>query len=371
MTRFWLDSPVDGVAVTLFGGIQKTGLSNGLLIIYPADEPPSQYPSFISDGIRYACYVFSVIGIICAIVLSVLTFVYFENPYFKKASPYFLYLYNLGATIIFIGLILFNVGGLNLAACSAAVWMVSTGCIILYAPIVVKNYRIYRIFTARYRITGLDNSKLLSVVGVCVLLNCIPLVLFQTVGGGFVAQSLTIGSEVWPVCSSNAGLWIWILIAPMIALLLFGLFLSFQTRHVFSAYNESQLINISVYLTILSMLILVPLALTINLPPTHHLLLTLVGSFTVISILGINFGPKLINIWFGGDQMVEMSKHSEKSKESEDYSDAIFCRSCMRPMDNEKESQASVSAKKSGFATDKMSSNVKSIQKSKSTTEEA
>ena len=81
-----------------------------------------------------------------------------------------------------------------------------------------------------------------------------------------------------------------------------GMVQCFSINKVWSKFNETQQINASIYLTWLSLLILVPLNLTLAIPPTLVLLNKLIVFFTMWMVVAIQFYPKLYGIWVSHEE---------------------------------------------------------------------
>ncbi|KAJ3208295.1 hypothetical protein HK099_000094, partial [Clydaea vesicula] len=255
--------------VLLFGGASTNGIMDKFLINFPADEVIVT-PMSIAASILYVCYAFSALGLLISLSMLVATIVFRDAKVFRAASPVFLSFYCVGASLAFVGVILYNVQGNNPQICSATLWCFSTGCIILYGSIVVKNQRIKTIFTGKVKSkssASIKNHSLYIGLSAIILVNTVLLIIFTASSTlNYHPYDLAIdANNIWPICSSDQmGTWIWILLAPCFFTIVYGIYLSYHTRNVWSQFNESTHINLSVYVTFLAMIILVPLILTIE-----------------------------------------------------------------------------------------------------------
>ncbi|ORY45956.1 hypothetical protein BCR33DRAFT_156400 [Rhizoclosmatium globosum] len=88
----------------------------------------------------------------------------------------------------------------------------------------------------------------------------------------------------------------WVLLTPNALCILGTVYVGFETRNVNSRYNEARLINSSAYVTALSLMILIGLGLSLKLPSTQVMMTSLICSLTIISVIGINFIPKVMEL---------------------------------------------------------------------------
>ncbi|KAJ3031246.1 UNVERIFIED_CONTAM: hypothetical protein HDU68_005585 [Siphonaria sp. JEL0065] len=249
-----------------YGGAQPvTGISDSLKLMFAAAEVMPPPPMKMPIGISIIGYTISGVGICFIVAMGVTLFLNAKRPAFQFASVSFLSLYLLGAGFGFLGLIFYNIGEDTVTMCSASLWFVSLGSMLIYSGMVVKNVRIYVIFLGGAQSTSLTDKFLLILVFVLTAINVAILIAFEYLAPYEKAVYIT-DNQIWPVCSSpQNSLWMWILLAPVVLMILIGLFLSIQTRNVQSEFNESGLINRSIYITTLNLSILIPLNLTLKL----------------------------------------------------------------------------------------------------------
>ncbi|KAI9332956.1 hypothetical protein BDR26DRAFT_618863 [Obelidium mucronatum] len=165
--------------------------------------------------------------------------------------------------------------------------------------------RIYYIFLGGAQTSFLSDKFLLAVVFALNIINGAILLVFELTVPYQESVYIT-DNQVWPVCTSaQNSSWMWILLSPVLVMILMGLFLSIQTRAVQSEFNESGLINRSIYITTLNLAILIPLNLTLKLPSTIRSITTLIVCLTLFTVIGINFIPKILATSAKKDELSE------------------------------------------------------------------
>ncbi|ORY40344.1 hypothetical protein BCR33DRAFT_362538 [Rhizoclosmatium globosum] len=233
-------------------------------------------------------------GLCFVITMSIVLVLNSKRPAFRFASVTFLSIYLVGAGLGFMGLVFYNIGTNSLAMCTVSLWFVSVGTFMIYSAMVVKNVRIYVIFLGTQMGSWTSDGTLLVAVLLLNLANGAILVAFQIATPYEQSVYITDG-EVWPICASpQSSSWQWILLSPFLVLILLGLYLSIQTRDVKSEFNESGLINRSIYITTLTLSVLIPLNMTLKLPSTIRSITTLIISLTLFTVIGMNFIPKIM-----------------------------------------------------------------------------
>ncbi|KAI9332957.1 hypothetical protein BDR26DRAFT_937696 [Obelidium mucronatum] len=128
------------VMVFTYGGAQPlTGISDTLMVMFAANEVMPPPPMQIPLGISITGYTISGVGICFVAGMAVVLFMNAKRPAFRFASVAFLSLYLLGAGFGFLGIIFYNIGEAMVPMCTASLWFVSIGCMLIYSAMVVKN----------------------------------------------------------------------------------------------------------------------------------------------------------------------------------------------------------------------------------------
>ncbi|KAJ3095092.1 hypothetical protein HDU97_007266 [Phlyctochytrium planicorne] len=297
-SQFQVCKPIDRRTILIYGGSKRVkGVVSDLMIVDPADEIPPRPLRFVSYPILAIGHIAAGVGIVFSIIAIVATIVLRQNMAFKTASPVFLSLYAIGSALANTGIIFYNLP-VDPMRCQIGVWLLSEGCMLLFSAMVVKNWRIYFIFYKSMHMRSaivIKNQILLSYVAALVFINTVVLILF-TVLSPFKMTLVLVELDQWPICSSdNIDRWLWILIAPVALVLLYGLYISFGTRNVTSRYKESSQINLSIYVTVISSVVLIPISLTIKAPPTLHIISSLLICLTLQTVIGTNFFTKIFS----------------------------------------------------------------------------
>ncbi|KAJ3174511.1 hypothetical protein HDU87_007102 [Geranomyces variabilis] len=245
------------------------GYSDGNGSVYPIGSPtffdgtsnvPSDIPPLASadvdphSALVIAVYAFYSVALFCMALSIVVAFVWRNHEAIKSVSAPFCILIDLGIMMV-LGSVFLNVGAPTLSTCISYVWMMALGITVVLSSLAVKLYRLYRIFDNRILLNRrFPEGQLLRQALVLVSITIILLVAW-TIGSpprpkideypsrGVYVTSCTIGigSSAWS--STFIGLLICynILGSCLLAVL------AFKTRNVWSQYNESRYIAVTVY----------------------------------------------------------------------------------------------------------------------------
>ncbi|KAJ3095091.1 hypothetical protein HDU97_007265 [Phlyctochytrium planicorne] len=329
-SQFQICKPMDRKTVLIYGGSKRVkGVVSDLLIVDPADEIPPRPLRYVKDSILAIGHVAAAVGILFSLIAIGATVLLRQNMAFKTASPIFLSLYAIGSALANTGIIFYNLP-VDPMRCQIGVWLLSEGCMLLFSAMVVKNWRIYFIFYKSMNMRNavvIKNQVLLSYVAVLVVVNTVVLTAF-TILSPFKMTTIVVELDQWPVCGSdNIDRWLWILMAPIVLVLLYGLYISFGTRNVTSKYKESSQINLSIYVTVISLVVLVPLTLTIRAPPTLHIISSLLICLTLQTVIGSNFFTKIFTTFVRDDDPLKFD-----SMIADNTEETLCCRHCMQPL---------------------------------------
>ncbi|KAJ3095090.1 hypothetical protein HDU97_007264 [Phlyctochytrium planicorne] len=331
---FQVCKPINQTTVLIYGGSKRVkGVVSDLLIVAPAAEIPPRALRYVPDLILAIGHVAAAIGILLSIIAIVATVILRHNMAFKTASPIFLSLYAIGSIMACVGIIFYNLP-VDPLKCQIGVWFFSEGCMLLFSAMVVKNWRIYYIFYKSMTMRNaslIKNHFLLSIVALLVFINTIVLIIF-TIFSPFKMSTVVIELDQWPICgSANIDKWLWLLIAPTMCVLLYGLYISFGTRNVTSKYKESSQINLSIYVTAISLVVLVPLTLTLKAPPTLHIINSLLVCLTLYTVIGTHFFTKIFQAFVRDEDPLKFHSENMSGISEEQF----CCRVCMQPLKGE------------------------------------
>ena len=108
--------------------------------------------------------------------------------------------------------------------------------------LVIKNYRIYRIFNSiTVQSKSLQTRRLLKFLALLVFISLIPAIIQNSIRPP-IPDMLDIGGYHWVECRSvGVNRW-WFIVAACvpITLIIFGVFFSFQTRNIRFLWNEAR-----------------------------------------------------------------------------------------------------------------------------------
>ncbi|KAI1306455.1 hypothetical protein EDD11_004747 [Mortierella claussenii] len=211
-----------------------------------------------------------------------------HNIIIKSASPVFciLELCGLALTLSWIYL---RSGVPSGGVCRVGLTISVVGLTVNLSALVVKNYRIYRIFNAVSVINhAVSNRYLLRVVAIPVVITLDPQLVH------------TNSNEYWVVCKSDSSQIAWSVITAITPaiMILFGIYLAFKTRNVSRLWNEARSIAITIYMVAFFVVIIIivqtfPFSLY---QVTHHTTLACVFVGCLLQYV-ILFYPKLRNLW--------------------------------------------------------------------------
>ncbi|KAF9986010.1 hypothetical protein BGZ75_002308 [Mortierella antarctica] len=240
-------------------------------------------------------------GLMLAIIFTaVIVLLNRENIIIKSASPLFCVLELVGLAIT-LSWVFYRTDVPSAGTCRMGMMVVVVGLTINLSALVVKNYRIYRIFNSVTVINhAVSNNYLLRVVAVPVVITLIPCIVQILVRNLEPKLVRTENQEFWVMCSSSGGegLWIAVIGATPILLNVFGIYLAFKTRNVIRLWNEARSIAITIYMVSLFIIVVI---IVHTFPKTlYHVTyhVTMVAIFLVTFLeFAILFYPKLKNLW--------------------------------------------------------------------------
>ncbi|KAI8852159.1 hypothetical protein BC829DRAFT_385290, partial [Chytridium lagenaria] len=165
--------------------------------------------------------------------------------------------------------------------CGAAVWCVSEGAnywmlLLILLLLVFINTCVLTVFQilAPYKVSR-------------------PSILQLTPNKDAVITDIS-NTYTYSLClSPTINIWLGILLSPLISILLFGLHISLHTRHVSTKYSECRQINNATYITSLSLVILICVAMSVRVPSTLQLIVSVTTSLTFITVIAILFIGRL------------------------------------------------------------------------------
>ncbi|CAO1311189.1 unnamed protein product [Diamesa serratosioi] len=269
----------------------------------------------------------AILGIILA--LSFLAF----NLHFRKlktiklSSPKLSNITAVGCILVYAAVILLGLDYSTLPStdtafptvCTARVCLLSAGFSLAFGSMFAKTYRVHRIFTHSWsgicKDKMLKDTKLISLVGALLLLDGL-VVTFWVVTDPMERHLSNLTLEISTsdrsvvyqpqveVCRSlHTKSWLGILYAYKGLLLVVGVYMAWETRHVkIPALNDSQYIGISVYGAVITSASVVVLANLLSERVTlAFIIITSIILTSTTATLCLVFLPKMNDIWNKGD----------------------------------------------------------------------
>ncbi|KAI8490678.1 hypothetical protein Bbelb_314710 [Branchiostoma belcheri] len=272
----------------------------------------------ISDGLFYTMVSLAGLGVIFCFLFLAFNFKFREKRVIKMSSPRLNNALILGCIFAYLAIILFglteNVAESNQAfyMCKARVWIMVVGFTLAFGSMFSKTWRVYALFRhTKVEKKVIKDFHLFAMVGSFLLMDVLFLMLWE------VLDPITVRRESFPPeedpnrndvlylpelrrCTSNYLMyWLGIIYASKGILILFGIFLAWETRKVqIPELNDSKQIGLCVYNVMIMSAVGVPI---INLLDSQQLDI----SFAVLSVciivctsttLALVFVPK---IWQG------------------------------------------------------------------------
>ncbi|XP_035674840.1 gamma-aminobutyric acid type B receptor subunit 2-like isoform X1 [Branchiostoma floridae] len=272
----------------------------------------------VSDGLLYTMVSLAGLGMIFCLLFLAFNFKFREKRVIKMSSPRLNNALILGCIFAYLAIILFglteNVAESNQAfyMCKARVWIMVVGFTLAFGSMFSKTWRVYALFRhTKVEKKVIKDFHLFAMVGSFLLMDVVFLMLWE------VLDPITMQREKFPEeedpnrndvlylpelrrCTSDYLMyWLGIIYASKGILILFGIFLAWETRKVqIPELNDSKQIGLCVYNVMIMSAVGVPI---INLLDSQQLDI----SFAVLSVciivctsttLALVFVPK---IWQG------------------------------------------------------------------------
>jgi multiple sugar transport system substrate-binding protein len=250
----------------------------------------------VSLALMYSCVIVSFIG-------------YHRNTAtIIASSPVFCYISLAGAILMLFTAILpavFQPGASStisqmVAPCMVNLWFFGISFILMFAPIFAKTYRLYRIFkidvtVQKVRIT---NTQLLGLLGVLLAIELVILIVWTAYDPlKMMDKLITAGTQRVTRCNSKHWTPFWIaFLGYKVLLVLFGVFVTFQTRGIYKFYRESRQLSWCLYNACLLAAVCAPLLFYLN-DPTAWFLVQSVGILLLcVFFVSALFIPKILDV---------------------------------------------------------------------------
>ncbi|XP_031566705.1 gamma-aminobutyric acid type B receptor subunit 2-like isoform X2 [Actinia tenebrosa] len=283
-------------------------------------NPPLDHPQVriifmaISPALYGVMATISVICIMVAVGFLVFNIKFSHCKYLKMSSPRLNDAILVGCIFMYLSVFLLGLDGSAVPSahvggiCQVRVWFACLGFTIAFGAMFAKTWRVYVIFTnAKLRKKVIHDEKLFLMVGALLFVDIIVLGLWSGLDPlqrKIENGTLKHGSDMdelqqWEQCECTYfNIWRGIIYSSKGLLLVFGLFLAWETRHVnIPALNDSHYICMSVYNVVLLTAIGVPLTFVIrNNQNASFALAAVVVLYCTTVTMCLVFIPKLIAV---------------------------------------------------------------------------
>lgn len=224
-------------------------------IVYPMPTWTDRIfaPKWFSGASQIAILVIVLIAAAFSIFMAVLTFVFRQAKGIIASSPLFLYLMLLGSLFIYAGILTWPLHT-NSAMCMLHWWLLGLGFTMMYGALLVKVWRISRIFNGKdLSLIRITNKELIIFMSVALAIEVVFLIIWSAAGPSLAvrrAQDVNRPRLDYMTCTTpTVGVVMLSLMAAYAAIFIIaGVWLSIKTWKIkYSIYNESRSVAFSMY----------------------------------------------------------------------------------------------------------------------------
>ncbi|KND04298.1 uncharacterized protein SPPG_00031 [Spizellomyces punctatus DAOM BR117] len=295
--------PYDSPSLNYFTATYRKSIYN---VLFPTDP--------ISRGSIYAFFAFGGLGILLCLASAIFSFIFRNTPVIKGSSYFFNNIIIFGIVLAYASVIvtslqmpLKGVTERTLSAgCKALPWLLGLGFDITFSAIIVKSYRLYRLFLfTASKIVQFDASNLAIlkwVFGICGINAIVYLV--WTVQDPLSAELLSMDGDdtfYYSCTSENASAYLGVVLLLKYIMLCCCIFFSVKLRDLNAMLNETKAIAAATFST--TFVLTVCLAVYALVSSFEGRYIILVGGTTVgaTTCLGALFLPKVMVALFNPD----------------------------------------------------------------------
>ncbi|XP_071506418.1 gamma-aminobutyric acid type B receptor subunit 2-like [Diadema antillarum] len=274
----------------------------------------------VSRELFISMLTFSIIGIVLAIAFLAFNVHYRDEKLIKMSSPNMNNIIIGGCILTYVTAILLGVdirlldeNNLKIM-CQARTWIFAIGFTLSFGAMFSKTWRVYSIFTnKKLQKRVIKDYRLFVMVGILLLIDIIVILVWQLIDPLSVEvtvinfktdpnrPNLIIKTEQHNCDSKHEQYFIWTLFIYKGLLLVFGTFITWQTRNVsIPALNDSRYIGLSVYTVVIFSALGVPLSFLLaeNSSYSYAIIAGLILFCTTLT-LSLLFLPKVFSIIHG------------------------------------------------------------------------
>jgi hypothetical protein len=200
-----------------------------------------------------AIAVITALAVLFSLAMGILTFIYRDRKAIIASSPFFLYIMLTGSVLLYAGIFTWTLTSTS-EHCMTHWWLLGLGFILMFGGLLVKVWRISRIFNDKdLSVIRISNSELLIVVGIAIGIELVLLILWTAISP---SKALVLPTDPlrpslnYMTCSfgKTSTVILAIMAAYKGAIIIAGVWLSISTWKIkYSIYNESRSIAFSMY----------------------------------------------------------------------------------------------------------------------------
>jgi tripartite-type tricarboxylate transporter receptor subunit TctC len=268
----------------------------------------------ISRGSIYAMFVLGALGLLLTLVAAIFATIYRSTPVIKGSSYFFNNIILLGIILSYCSVIVYSfqkplkgvtVHTLNLT-CRAMPWLIGLGFDITFAAIIVKSYRLYRLFLfSASSIIQFDASNVAIakwVLGICGINTLVYVVWTAHDPLSAILVSLDGEDTFYYSCQSrNTSAYLGVVLLLKYLMLSACIFFSVKLRELNAVLNESKAIAAATLSTTFILTICLAVYALVNSFEGRYIIFTGGIIIGATSCLGALFVPKIIVVVFSPD----------------------------------------------------------------------
>ncbi|XP_022239311.1 gamma-aminobutyric acid type B receptor subunit 1-like isoform X2 [Limulus polyphemus] len=239
----------------------------------------------VSSSLFISMCVISFIGIIWAIGLLFFNWAFHMSRYIQLSHPMCNNIMLVGIIICLLCVCLLGLDGKFISPggyghlCEARAWLLSIGFTLSYGAMFSKIWRVHRLTTKSTNDSKkVESWKLYALVGFLLFLDILILTVWQATdpprrklelfpleNPEILDEDIKIQPELEHCESENNAIWLGLMYGYKGLLLIFGIFLAYETRSVkIKQLNDSRLVGMSIYNVVVLCLITAPVTLVIS-----------------------------------------------------------------------------------------------------------
>mmetsp|Transcript_29388 Transcript_29388/g.32665 ORF Transcript_29388/g.32665 Transcript_29388/m.32665 type:complete len:1191 (+) Transcript_29388:13-3585(+) len=264
----------------------------------------------VSDSVSYSLIVCSIICVIAVCVALFLVFYWRDTATMIRVSPLFCALNLVGALLLCISPILL---ASELNTCMPWSWFALLGITMFVSPIIVKTYRVDKIFHAKKMIAKVITNKDLAPMATILTVIQLLLLIVWTAGWRLEKKLFDVPNvpfENVKICSGRFDVVFWGIEAVYVAaILVAGCVLALRTRNInLGSYKETKEILFAIYNFSFVIIILTPIAIFLRHDPNTFTIIIGFGTLfaTIVSVLAL-YVMKFYRIAVGAEKLTNRS----------------------------------------------------------------